>query len=45
MSGAEAELFVTHRGQCHCGRVKFECDAPANIIIWECNCSICNMVR
>ena len=30
-----------HRGGCHCGRVTFEVDAPAEIEATECNCSIC----
>lgn len=34
---------VTHRGGCHCGRVRFEVDAPARIEAVECNCSICRM--
>ena len=35
--------MVTHRGACHCGRVRFEVDAPARIDALECNCSICRM--
>jgi hypothetical protein len=35
--------LVTHRGSCHCGRVRFEVDAPARIEAIECNCSICRM--
>jgi hypothetical protein len=30
-----------HRGGCHCGRVRFEVEGPANIKVSECNCSIC----
>ena len=37
------ENFVTHRGGCHCGRVRFEVDAPAAIDALECNCSLCGM--
>ena len=33
----------THRGGCHCGRVRFEVDAPAVIAALDCNCSICRM--
>ena len=33
--------FVTHRGGCHCGKVRFEVDAPARIEVLDCNCSIC----
>lgn len=35
--------FVAHRGSCHCGRVRFEADAPARIQALQCNCSICRM--
>ena len=35
--------FVTHCGGCHCGRVRFEVEAPARIDAIECNCSICRM--
>jgi len=35
--------FVTHTGGCHCGAVAFEVDAPAKIVAFDCNCSICRM--
>jgi hypothetical protein len=35
--------FITHRGGCHCGRVRFEVDAPRKIEALDCNCSICRM--
>jgi len=35
--------LVVHRGGCHCGRVRFEVDAPVVIAALECNCSICRM--
>lgn len=34
---------VTHRGGCHCRRVRFEVDAPAHLTVLDCNCSICRM--
>jgi hypothetical protein len=34
--------MITHRGGCHCGRVRFEVDAPATLQVSECNCSICS---
>ena len=34
---------VTHKGGCHCGRVRFEVDAPAELDVRLCNCSICSM--
>lgn len=36
-----AEKMVTHGGGCHCGRVRFEVQAPAHLAVDECNCSIC----
>ncbi len=33
--------MVTHKGGCHCGRVRFEIEAAADINVSECNCSIC----
>ena len=35
--------LVTHRGGCHCGRVRFEVDAPADVAVLDCNCSVCRM--
>jgi len=39
VSGA---AMITHRGGCHCGRVRFEVTAPAKIEVTDCNCSICS---
>lgn len=36
-----ATATITHAGGCHCGRVRFEVEAPARIEVAECNCSIC----
>ena len=33
--------MITHSGGCHCGRVRFEVDAPAELSIDDCNCSMC----
>lgn len=33
--------MTTHRGGCHCGAVKFEVEAPEDLDVSECNCSIC----
>jgi hypothetical protein len=35
--------LITHRGGCHCGRVRFEVDAPEELEVQRCNCSICSM--
>jgi hypothetical protein len=34
--------MLTHRGGCHCGRVRFEVIAPAQIEVADCNCSLCS---
>jgi len=34
--------MVIHSGGCHCGRVRFEVSAPANLEVADCNCSICS---
>jgi len=31
-----------HTGGCHCGRVRFEVQAPSELTVSECNCSICS---
>ena len=33
---------MKHKGQCHCGKITFEVDAPENLEVSECNCSICS---
>ena len=40
---SNGEQMATHKGGCHCGRVRYEVDAPANITADECDCSICRM--
>jgi hypothetical protein len=35
--------MVIHRGGCHCGRVRFEVEAPAALEARSCSCSICSM--
>ena len=34
--------MVTHTGGCHCGRVRFEVQAPGGLEVDECNCSMCS---
>ena len=43
MSNEQAQALTTHRGGCHCGRVRFEVDAPAALLVQDCNCSLCRM--
>ncbi len=42
MGSAESSI-VTHVGGCHCGAVRFEVDAPRDLEVHECNCSMCSM--
>jgi len=37
------EAAIVHRGGCHCGKVRFEVEAPAVIEVLDCNCSLCRM--
>ena len=34
--------IVKHMGGCHCGRVRFEVQVPAQFEVGECNCSMCS---
>ena len=34
-----------YEGGCHCGEVVFKVRAPKKLVVWKCNCSICNMKR
>ena len=43
MPASSLSSLVTHRGGCHCRRVRFEAVAPAVIDALDCNCSICRM--
>ena len=33
--------MLLHTGSCHCGAVVLEVDAPADLEVYECNCSMC----
>jgi hypothetical protein len=37
------QTLLWHSGGCHCGAVRFEVEAPAEIEAISCNCSICRM--
>lgn len=39
---ADAPALVTHHGGCHCGAVRFAVNAPADLVVQDCNCSICS---
>lgn len=34
---------MRYQGRCHCGAVTFTVDAPAELEVEDCNCSICAM--
>jgi hypothetical protein len=34
--------MIRHTGGCHCGRIRFEVDAPAHLQVSDCNCSMCS---
>jgi hypothetical protein len=34
--------MITHKGGCHCGKVRFEVTAPPQIEVGDCNCSMCS---
>ena len=33
-----------HQGSCHCGAVTFTFEAPQDVTVFHCNCSICDMM-
>lgn len=41
--GENATIDIVHRGGCHCGHVRFEVEAPRDLLVYSCNCSICAM--
>jgi len=34
---------MIYEGGCHCGAVRFEVEAPDDVSVEDCNCSICRM--
>ncbi|MGV8997787.1 MAG: GFA family protein [Parvibaculaceae bacterium] len=34
-------VFEKHQGRCHCGAVQFEVETPHDVVVDDCNCSIC----
>lgn len=34
-----------YNGSCHCKAVVFRATAPAHLVVWDCNCSICHMKK
>ncbi|MBU6319133.1 MAG: GFA family protein [Alphaproteobacteria bacterium] len=42
MTTPESEALRWHSGGCHCGAVRYETQAPEDIEVEDCNCSICS---
>ena len=40
---SDISVLVTHEGGCHCGKVKWQIQAPAHLQTHTCNCSICDI--
>ena len=38
---AQDKALRPHRGACHCGAVRFTVLAPPEVIVEDCNCSMC----
>jgi hypothetical protein len=38
-----ARAIQKYSGSCHCGAVRFEVEAPEDVEVEDCNCSICRM--
>lgn len=34
---------MIYHGGCHCGRIQFEVEAPEDLEVEDCNCSLCRM--
>lgn len=34
---------MIYQGGCHCGAIRFEVEAPEDVEVEDCNCSICRM--
>ncbi|QSA98850.1 GFA family protein [Methylococcus sp. EFPC2] len=34
---------MIYHGACHCGAIRFEVEAPEDVEVEDCNCSICRM--
>jgi hypothetical protein len=34
--------MIWHKGGCHCGKVRFEVQAPRQLEVGDCNCSMCS---
>ena len=37
--------IIEYRGSCHCHDVQFTVEAPRHLVVWKCNCTICDMKK
>ena len=45
MDSSNQDLKKEYRVSCHCGKVGASITAPAHIVAWDCNCSVCQMKK
>ena len=36
---------IEYRGTCHCEKVQFTVRGPRHLVVWKCNCTICDMKK
>ncbi len=41
---ANRKKMNKHLGSCHCKAIKFEIEAPKEVLIHNCNCTLCEMI-
>ena len=34
-----------YNGGCHCGGVQFSCTGPEHLVVWQCDCTFCDMLK
>ena len=42
MINNHTSLNTLYTGSCHCGAIRFEVEAPREVLCYDCNCSICS---
>lgn len=43
LGGEVFNIMVKYYGGCHCRAVTFEVEAPSDLVVFKCNCSICHI--
>lgn len=41
----QTDCCVEYYGSCHCGSITFSIKAPRKLVVWRCDCSICEMKK